>query len=78
MAKLDPPQTIIPAAMKTGDSWDTDGEVAGMEIRQHFVVEKEEPVLVSGGTFRAFHIRCQDSSVMSVTWTGGFLRASVS
>jgi len=65
MAKLDPPQTIIPATMKTGDSWDTDGEVAGMEMRQHFVVEKEEPMTVAAGKFRAFHIHCEDSSVMS-------------
>jgi hypothetical protein len=65
MAKLDPPQTIVPAAIKAGDSWDSDGEVAGMEMRQHFVVEKEEPVIVAAGTFRAFHIHCEDSSVMS-------------
>ncbi|OLE55144.1 MAG: hypothetical protein AUG51_04695 [Acidobacteria bacterium 13_1_20CM_3_53_8] len=65
MAKLDPPQTIVPATIKAGDSWDSDGEVAGMEMRQHFVVEKEEPVTVVAGTFRAFHIHCEDSSVMS-------------
>jgi len=65
MAKLDPPQTIIPVAVKTGDSWDTDGEVAGMEMRQHFVVENEEPITVTAGKFRAFHIHCEDSSVMS-------------
>ena len=29
MAKLDPPQTLVPATIKSGDSWDTDGEVAG-------------------------------------------------
>ena len=66
MAKLDPPQTIVPAKIKAGDSWDTDGEVAGMEIRQHFVVEKEESVAVAAGTFRAFRIHCEDASVMSV------------
>jgi hypothetical protein len=65
MAKLDPPQTIIPATVKTGDSWDTDGEVAGMEMRQHFVVGNEESVTVAAGTFRAFDIHCEDSSVMS-------------
>jgi len=65
MAKLDPPQTIIPATLKTGDSWDTDGEVAGMEMRQHFVVGKEENVRVAAGSFRAFPIHCEDSSVMS-------------
>ena len=65
MAKLDPPQTIIPATVKSGDSWDTDGEVAGMEMRQHFVIGKEENVTVAAGTFRAFQIHCEDSSVMS-------------
>lgn len=65
MAKLDPPQTIVPAQLKTGDTWDTDGEVAGMEIREHFVVEKEETIKVAAGAFRAFHIHCEDSSVMS-------------
>jgi hypothetical protein len=65
MAKLDPPQIIVPGTIKAGDSWDTDGEVAGMEIRQHFVVEKEEPVTVAAGTFRAFRIHCEDASVMS-------------
>lgn len=65
MAKLDPPQTFVPATIKVGDSWDSDGEVAGMEIHEHFVVEKEEPVTVAAGTFRAFRIHCEDSSVMS-------------
>jgi hypothetical protein len=65
MAKLDPPQTIVPATIKTGDSWDSDGEVAGMEMRQHFVVEKEESITVAAGTFRAFKIHCEDSSVMA-------------
>jgi hypothetical protein len=65
MARLDPPQTIVPATIKAGDSWDTDGEVAGMEMRQHFVVMKEESVTVAAGRFRAFRIHCEDSSVMS-------------
>jgi hypothetical protein len=66
MGKLDPPQTVIPATIKAGDSWDTDGDVAGVEMRQHFVVEKEESITVPAGTFRAFRIHCEDSSVMSV------------
>src|SRR4051812_12594645 len=61
MAKLDPPQTIVPATIKPGDSWDSDGEVAGMEMRQHFVVEKEERVDVPAGTFSALLIHCEDS-----------------
>ena len=65
MAKLDPPQVVIPATVKTGDSWDSDGEVAGMEMRQHFVVEEEESIRTAAGTFRALRIHCEDSSVMS-------------
>jgi hypothetical protein len=66
MAKLDPPQTIIPGALKVGDSWDSDGEVAGMEMRQHFTVTGEELVRVAAGSFRALRIHCGDSSVMSI------------
>jgi hypothetical protein len=73
MAKLDPPQTIVPATIKTGDSWDTDGEVAGMEMRQHFEVGNLESVTVAAGTFRAFRIHCQDSSVMSAKLDRWFL-----
>ncbi len=65
MAKLDPPQTIVPATIKAGDSWESDGEVAGMEMHQRFVVSSEETVTVAAGTFRAFRIHCEDASVMS-------------
>lgn len=66
IAKLDPPQVLIPGALKVGDSWDSEGEVAGMEMRQHFTVTGEELVRVPAGSFRAFHIHCSESSVMSV------------
>ena len=66
MVKLDPPQTIVRGNLKVGDSWDSEGEVAGMEIRQHFTVTGEELVRVPAGSFRALHIHCEDSSVMSV------------
>lgn len=67
LVRLDPPQTIVPAGIKLGDSWNSEGEVAGMEMRQHFVVTNEESVNVPAGTFRAFRIHCEDSSVMSAT-----------
>jgi hypothetical protein len=66
MARLDPPQTILPAALKAGDSWESDGEVAGMEMRQRFRVAGEEPIRGPAGSFRAFHIHCEEASVMSV------------
>ena len=66
MAKLDPPQTLVPATLKVGDSWESDGEVAGMEVRQRFKVVGEDSVRVPGGNFRAFRIHCEDASVMSI------------
>ena len=73
IAKLDPPQTILPGTLKVGDAWDSDGEVAGMEIHQHFTVTGEELVRVKAGSFRAFHIHCEDASVMSVTLDRWFM-----
>lgn len=73
MAKLDPPQTLVPGTLKVGDSWDSDGEVAGMEVHQHFTVTAEEPIRVPAGSFRAFHIHCDDASVMSVALDRWFL-----
>jgi len=73
MARLDPPQTILPGALKTGDSWESDGEVAGMEMRLRFTVAREEPVRVAAGSFRAFHIHCEEASVMSVALDRWFL-----
>jgi hypothetical protein len=66
IVKLDPPQIIVRGNLKVGDSWDSEGEVAGMEMRQHFTVTGEELVRVPAGSFRALHIHCGDSSVMSV------------
>jgi hypothetical protein len=67
LAKLEPPQVIVPPELKTGTAWDSDGEVAGLEIHQHFTVTGEEPIRVAAGPFRAFRIHSEDSSVMSVT-----------
>jgi hypothetical protein len=66
IAKLDPPQTILPGILKVGASWDSEGEVAGLAMRQHFTVVAEELVRVAAGSFRAFHIHCEDASVMSI------------
>jgi hypothetical protein len=66
LARLDPPETIIPASLKVGDSWESDGEVAGMAIHERFTVVAEEPLRVAAGPFRAFHIHSEDASVMSV------------
>jgi hypothetical protein len=66
MARLDPPQTLVPAGIKVGDSWESDGEVAGMEVHQHFKVAADDLIRVPAGNFRALHIHSEDVSVMSV------------
>ncbi|MEY2518508.1 MAG: hypothetical protein QOF24_267 [Verrucomicrobiota bacterium] len=73
IVKVDPPATIVPAALKVGDTWDSEGEVAGMEMQQHFTVVAEEMVRVPAGAFRAFHIHAADSSVMSITLDRWFM-----
>lgn len=55
---LDPPQTIIPAPLKEGASWEVNDHVAGGGT-QRFIVAGEEEVIVAAGTFRAFRARCE-------------------
>ena len=66
ITKLNPPEPIIIAPLKVGASWDSTGEVAGIKMRQHFTVVGEENVTVPAGRFRAFHLQCEDSSLMSI------------
>lgn len=66
IAKLNPPEPIIVAPLKVGAAWDSNGEVAGIKMRQHFTVVGEENVTVPAGRFRAFHLQCEDSSLMSI------------
>jgi hypothetical protein len=66
VTKLVPPETIVPAPLKVGDAWDLDGEVVGNKMHQHFTVVAEENVTVTADRFRAFHLQCEDSSLMSI------------
>ncbi|HEV2841051.1 MAG TPA: hypothetical protein VGW39_07000 [Chthoniobacterales bacterium] len=66
ITKLNPPEPIIVAPLKVGTAWDSNGEVAGIKMRQHFTVVAEENVTVPAGRFRAFHLQCEDSSLMSI------------
>jgi hypothetical protein len=66
IAKLNPPETIVPAPLKVGAAWDSEGEVLGNKMHQHFIVVAEENVTVPADSFRAFHLQCEDSSLMSI------------
>lgn len=67
IAKLNPPEPIIAAPLKVGAAWELEGEAAGMKMHQRFTVLAEESVTVPAGRFRAFHLQCKDSSLMSIT-----------
>jgi len=66
ITKLNPPQPIIAAPLKVGATWELEGEAAGMKMLQRFTVLAEESVTVPAGNFRAFHLRCEDSSLVSI------------
>ena len=66
LAKLDPPQIILPAALKVGDTWDSEDEVLGNPMQQHFIVVAEETIRVPAGSFRALHLHCEDSSTLAI------------
>jgi len=66
ISKLNPPEPIIAAPLKVGATWDTKGDVLGIKMHQHFTVVAEESVTVPAGRFRAFHLQCEDSSLMSI------------
>lgn len=65
--KLNPPETIIVAPLKPGATWDSEDEVEGVKVRQHFTVLDEENVVVPAGKFKAFHVKGKGSSLISVT-----------
>lgn len=67
ITKLNPPEPIIAAPLKVGGAWESEGEAAGMKMHQRFTVLAEESVTVPAGKFRAFHLQCKDSSLMSIT-----------
>ena len=66
LAKLDPPPIILPATLKVGDTWDSEDEVLGNQMQQHFAVVAEEPIVVPAGRFRALHLHCEDSSIFAI------------
>jgi hypothetical protein len=67
ITKLNPPAPIIVAPLKVGAAWEFEGEAAGITTHQHCTVLPEEAVTVAAGKFRASHLQCKDSSLVSIT-----------
>ena len=66
ITKLNPPEPIIAAPLRVGTAWELESEAAGIKTHQHCTVVAEENVTVPAGKFRAFHLQCEDSSLMSI------------
>lgn len=66
ITKLNPPEPIIAAPLKVGVAWELESEVAGIKVHQHVIVVAEEGVTVPAGKFKAFHLQCEDASLMSI------------
>ena len=66
ITKLNPPEPVIAAPLKVGATWELQGEVLGISMHQRFTVIGEENITVPAGDFRAFHLQCEDSSLMSI------------
>ena len=66
IAKLNPPEPIIAAPVKVGAAWELESEVLGIKAHQRVTIVAEESVTVPAGKFRAFHLKSEDSSLMSI------------
>ena len=65
LEKLEPAETLVPAALKVGGAFDVDGDLAGVRLHQHYIVAADETVHVPAGAFRAFRLHCDAKSLMS-------------
>ena len=61
------PQTIVPAKLRKGVSWECVDEIADVRVDQHFTIMSSEKVSVPAGDFRAFRLHSEESAPMSVT-----------
>ncbi len=66
VVKLATPETVVSAPLKVGAKWEQQGGVAGIQVRQRWIVIGEEAVTVPAGPYQAFHLHCEDSSLISV------------
>src|SRR6266542_1691985 len=54
---FNPPQMMIANPLKKGASWDFNGQIGELRVRQHYDVLGEENIKVPAGEFHAFHIQ---------------------
>ncbi len=67
IVKLDPPQILVAAPLRTGTMWEFNGEISHSKVHQHYEIIGEEDVKVPAGKFHAFHIRGKQKSPGAMT-----------
>jgi hypothetical protein len=64
---FDPPQTLVPAPLKEGATWELDDRAAGSDMHQQFTVAAQETVTVRAGTYHAFRLHCEQPWPVATT-----------
>lgn len=70
MFKLDPPQKMLLAPIKTGTKWEYDGTIGHEKVQQQYSIAAEENVQVPAGKFHAFRIHMEqtEESIVVDRW----------
>jgi len=62
LTKFDAPQSIVAAPITIGTSWDFNTQTEGTQVHQHYEIVDQADIATAAGTFRAFHIRGEQTS----------------
>ena len=67
ITKLDPPQQMLAAPVKTGTNWNFNGTIGDTKVQQHYETRGEEDVDVPAGKFHAWRIHCDQTLPTTAT-----------
>jgi hypothetical protein len=62
-----PPQILVRTPLKTGSTWNFDGKMGETKVNQRYEVTGEEDTAVAAGKFRAWRVRCEQTSPSAAT-----------
>jgi hypothetical protein len=67
LVKFNPPQTIVATPLKSGATWNFDGEAGDLKVHQKYNVTRAEDIEVPAGEFHAFHIHAEQTAPSRMT-----------
>jgi hypothetical protein len=67
VSTFDPPQILVRTPLKTGATWNFDGRMGETKVSQRYEVIGEEDTIVAAGKFRAWRVRCEQTSPSAAT-----------